>query len=48
MMLIYVQNELLTYKQIRPYDNMYEVSDIKLVQLPQQASSYRICITKLS
>lgn len=48
MMLLYVQSELLTYKQIRSYDNMYEVSDIKKNKFSDGAIGYQICLRKLT
>ncbi len=33
MMFLYVQNELLTYKQLRTYDSMFEICDIAKVKV---------------
>lgn len=40
MMLLYVQSELLTYKQIRTYDSMYEISEIRNVKLGSTHSGF--------
>lgn len=48
MMLLYVQSELLTYKQIRSYDNMYEISDIKKNKFSEGTIGYQICLRKLT
>ena len=47
MMFLYVQNELLTYKQLRTYDSMFEVCDVKKIVIHDCDDNYQICLRKL-